>query len=238
MKLATAPASAYRSARSERVRGSMQPQEYAILQELIRELRPQRTLEVGMANGESSNVFCQWARDRGGEPHVAIDPFQSAPDGWNGEGLKLLERQGLRPFLELIEDFDYCALPRLVESGRRFDCILIDGWHSFDYTLIDLFYADLLLEPQGVVAVHDTGWAAVHKALMFLETHKPYERLSPPPTVHYRSLLPKVLRRIRNALAGREGRQQVKARREKWLTLAAYRKREEHQVPDNFFHAF
>lgn len=74
---------------------------------------------------------------------------------------------GLSSYLELLEEFDYIALPRLVAEQRSLDFILIDGWHSFDYTLIDMFYADILLRPGGVLTVHDTGWPSVYKACKF-----------------------------------------------------------------------
>ena len=37
---------------------------------------------------------------------------------------------------------DTVALPRLVEQGKRIQFCFIDGLHTFDYTMIDAFYAD------------------------------------------------------------------------------------------------
>ncbi|MDP7348125.1 MAG: class I SAM-dependent methyltransferase, partial [Phycisphaeraceae bacterium] len=141
----------------------MRSEEYAALERLLRDVRPRTTLEIGMATGGSSIEICKTLRDVGGETHVAIDPYQSDPDGWNNQGINNVKAAGFDGLLEPIADFDYLALPKLVEQGRRFDFVLIDGWHSFDYTLVDLFYADLLLNVDGVVAIHDTGWPAVHR---------------------------------------------------------------------------
>ncbi len=137
---------------SVKAREGMRSEEYAALERLLRDVRPKTTLEIGMATGGSSIEICKTLRDVGGETHVAIDPYQSDPDGWNNQGINNVKAAGFDGLLEPIADFDYLALPKLVEQGRRFDFVLIDGWHSFDYTLVDLFYADLLLNVDGVVA--------------------------------------------------------------------------------------
>src|SRR5437660_1035804 len=113
----------------------MRSEEYARLKELLLEVKPAATLEIGMANGGSTQVICEVLRDSDGR-HTAIDPFQNAKEGWSGQGLERLRQHGLLEYCELIEDFDYLALPRLVAAKKSYDFILIDGWHSFDYTMI------------------------------------------------------------------------------------------------------
>jgi predicted O-methyltransferase YrrM len=223
----------------DRKPGSMKPEEYARLERLLDEVKPSRTLEIGMANGQSAAIFCRYLRDRQiNTRHVAIDPFQSSDDGWKGAGLSLIRDQRLEEYIELIEDFDYLALPRLVAQGARFDFVLIDGYHTFDYTLLDIFYADMLLRTPGVLVAHDSGWPAVYKALRFLEAYKPYERLGPALVVHNTSLFGRLARRISVALAGGEARSQAAQRRTDWHSLAAYRKRGNHLVPEGFFVEF
>jgi hypothetical protein len=80
---------------------------------------------------------------------------------------------------ELIEEPSHTALPQLLRMGRRFDFILIDGWHSFDYAFVDYFYADLLLNDGGLLLIDDAQGAQVHQVCRFVETHKPYQRLGP-----------------------------------------------------------
>jgi len=221
-----------------RDKGSMRPEEYAILDRLVRHCRPTETLEIGMANGGSTVVICRALRETGGVRHTAVDPFQRHPEYWASRGLKRVQAASLDSIFELIEDFDFIALPRLLEQGRVFDFVLIDGWHSFDHTMIDLFYADRLLRDGGVLAVHDTGWPAVHKACRFLETHKPYERLSPPIGLVIPSIAGRAVRRARQVLAGSEARADARRRRAEWFSLAAYCKLRSHQVADDFFEPF
>ncbi|MAG56152.1 MAG: hypothetical protein CMJ83_07670 [Planctomycetes bacterium] len=210
---------------------SMRPSEYACLREVLRDLKPKRTLEIGMANGTSTLVCCQIVREVGGERHTAVDPFQSKENGWKGQGIKKVQEAGFGDLLEVVEDFDYNALPMLVKEGRKFDFVLIDGYHSFDYTFLDMFYADLLLEKGGVLACHDTGYPCVFKALRFLETHKPYERIGPPIAQMYASPARKVLRRLGQVVFGTMA--EAKERREVWHALGAWKKLDDHQVAED-----
>src|SRR5688500_11406921 len=45
---------------------------------MVRRLRPQLTVEVGMANGLSSLFIAEALRDNGQGRHIAVDPFQFA----------------------------------------------------------------------------------------------------------------------------------------------------------------
>lgn len=216
----------------------MRPQEYERIRELLEAHQPKRTLEIGMANGDSAVEICRYLANVEGASHVAVDPFQTAPEGWDSRGIQAVEDAGFIHLLELKNEPDYIALPKLVEAGRRFDFILIDGWHSFDYTLIDIFFADLLLKPGGVLAVHDTGWPNVYKACRFLSTHKPYELLSPPPAVEIKPLIGRLARRALPLVRGPAFARQQQARRNQWFSIAAYRKIGDHQVPDAFYRAF
>jgi hypothetical protein len=211
---------------------SMRPSEYACLRDVLRELKPKRTLEIGMANGTSSLVCCQILKETGGERHTAVDPFQSKPDGWKGKGIEKVREAGLGDFLEVKEDYNYNALPNLVQEGRRYDFVLIDGYHSYDYTFIDMFYADLLLRPGGILACHDTGYPCVYQALRFLEVHKPYERVGPPIAVMLDSPVKKIARRLGSIVRGPKAVAEAKARRTVWHSLGVWRKLEDHQAPE------
>ena len=182
--------------------------------------------------------ICAHLRRHSGGLHTAIDPSQFAADGWRGRGALRLERAGLSAHLEVIDKPDYLALPEMVAAGRRFDFVLIDGWHAFDYTQLDLFYADLLLRPGGVLAIHDTNWPAVYRACRFLETHKPYERIGPPIHATYSSLVARVSRRVGQVIRGPAAMRAARSRRCEWFALAAYRKRADHRVPNEYYAEF
>jgi predicted O-methyltransferase YrrM len=216
----------------------MSQQEYERIRELLIDLRPERTLEIGMANGGSSVAICRVLKEIGKGKHIAIDPFQNSPKGWAGRGVENIRRFGLTDVFELIENLDYLALPRLVEERHTFDFILIDGWHSFDYTLLDFFYSDLLLRDGGVLAIHDTSQPAVFKVCGFIDTHKAYELISPPAHILIENLTGRIERRLSQVLAGPAAMREAHQRRTRWHMLVAYRKTESRQVPDDFYAAF
>jgi predicted O-methyltransferase YrrM len=125
-----------------------------------------RTLEVGMAYGASSLAICEGLRGRDGARHVAMDPFQQ--HSYDGMGPLIVERAGFNDMFEFYEDYSYRVLPRLVDEGRVFDFIFIDGDHLFDSVLLDFFYADKLLRKGGFVVLHDMDWPSTRKAISFI----------------------------------------------------------------------
>jgi predicted O-methyltransferase YrrM len=132
-----------------------------------------RTLEVGCALGLSSLHICSALRGRPGASHVIIDPFQTAH--WHGLGIKHLEDAGV-DFFKLLEVKSEFALPRQLEEGEgRFDFIFVDGWHTFDHTLLDCFYATRLLHVGGYLAIDDVTLPSVGQVVAFLKAYPCYE---------------------------------------------------------------
>lgn len=134
-----------------------------------------RGLEVGMACGVSTLAILAGIADRAGTSLISIDPNQQRI--WRGAGRRAVERAGFAERHRLIERPSYLALPELVSGGMTLDFVYIDGWHTFDYTLIDFFFADRMLRPGGIVAFNDCSWPAIDKTIRFVEKHRKYEEL-------------------------------------------------------------
>jgi predicted O-methyltransferase YrrM len=149
------------------------------LYEMIRRANPSVVLEVGMAFGVSSLAILSALRDgdRNGKL-ISIDPFQTA-SRYKGCGSAAIARAGLSGQHELIEDYDYNALPRLMASNTEIDFAYIDGWHTFDYTLLDWWYVDKMLTVDGIVAFNDCQFRAVKKVIRFILTHRKYAEIDP-----------------------------------------------------------
>jgi predicted O-methyltransferase YrrM len=131
------------------------------------------TLEVGCAYGLSSLFICSALQGRNGASHTIIDPFQNI--AWDGVGIINLEEAGLR-FFNLIEIKSEFALPQLLEKLEgQFDFIFIDGWHTFDHTLLDCFYATRLLRVGGCLAIDDVSFPSVRRVVDFLQNYPCYE---------------------------------------------------------------
>ncbi|MEH2419379.1 MAG: class I SAM-dependent methyltransferase [Nostoc sp.] len=132
-----------------------------------------KTLEVGCAYGLSSLNICLAIRERVGASHTIIDPFQNIH--WDGVGIRNLDEAGI-DFFDLIQVKSEFALPRLLEEKEgEFDFIFIDGWHTFDHTLIDAFYASRLLRVGGYLVVDDISLPSVKRVVNFLKNYPCYE---------------------------------------------------------------
>ena len=148
------------------------------LHALVKAARPVRTLEVGLAYGLSALAICQALEDNGQGHHTAIDPMQHGR--WKSIGLENLNRAGLDGRLEFLEERSHRALPRLEAEGRRFDFAFIDGWHLFDYALVDFFHVDRMLEVGGYVVLDDLWMPSMRKVVSYISRNRPYERVGIP----------------------------------------------------------
>jgi predicted O-methyltransferase YrrM len=127
------------------------------------------TLEIGMACGTSAALLAHLHRTRGeagAHQHVAIDPFQHELDE---AGVTLLHGEELQDFVQLIREPSYIALPALLQAGRQFDLIYVDGSHHFEDVMIDFIYSLHLLTDGGIMAFDDSTWTDVAKVLRFVE---------------------------------------------------------------------
>jgi predicted O-methyltransferase YrrM len=137
-----------------------------------------KTLEVGCAFGLSSLHICEALRNRSGASHVIIDPKQI--DVWHGVGITHLERAGIG-FFDFICEPSELALPDLLRSrSESFDLIFIDGWHTFDQTMLDMFYANRLVRLGGYIVIDDCNWKSVAAAVSYYSNYPAYERLREP----------------------------------------------------------
>lgn len=137
--------------------------------------RPLVALEVGMAFGTSALAILTAMKESGHGRLISIDPAQTS--GWNNSGVAAVAKAGLSGLHELIEDYDYKALPKLLDAGTAVDFAYIDGWHTFDYTLLDWWYIDRMLPVGGVVAFNDCNWPAVDRAIRFMLSHRRYAEI-------------------------------------------------------------
>jgi predicted O-methyltransferase YrrM len=149
-----------------------------LFQQLIKEHNFNQTLEIGMAYGLSSMFICQAHQDKGLGSHIAIDPFQSSE--WKSVGLLNVSKAGLSEYFHFYEEFSYEVLPRLLNQGEKIDFAFIDGSHHFDYTLVDFFYIDKLLEVGGYVVFDDIWMPGIRKALYFILRNRMYELVKNP----------------------------------------------------------
>ena len=163
--------------KERKVTGAVPREDALILQEMVRLVKAKTTLETGVAFGLSTLAICETLKEtaRGEAKHYGVDPEQNTAHG--GAALANLKRAGLDSAFELLEGPSHLMLPKLLEKGVVLDLAFIDGWHTFDYTLLDFFYIDKMLRPGGVVLLHDRSWPSKHKMIRFIMTHRRYKEL-------------------------------------------------------------
>lgn len=141
--------------------------------DLITRNRPRKTLEIGCAFGISSLFICDALRRTESDfVHIIIDPFQH--EDWHGIGVGNLEKAGFSGRYHLIEKRSEIALPELLDSGEKFDFAFIDGWHTFDQTLVDFFYLNKMLNTNGLIVFDDAKWRSVRRVVRHALTYPCY----------------------------------------------------------------
>ncbi|HKG21226.1 MAG TPA: class I SAM-dependent methyltransferase [Blastocatellia bacterium] len=145
----------------------------ALLYDLVRRHGLSRTIEIGMAYGMSALFICQALKDNGAGSHTAIDPAQDA--SWGSIGRLNIERAGLGGRFRFFPGTSHEVLPRLLLEKESFDFAFVDGMHLFDYTLVEFFYLDKMLEAGGYIAFDDIGLPSVRKAVSFILRNRAYE---------------------------------------------------------------
>lgn len=146
----------------------------ALLHRVIKTLRPRVGIEVGLAFGISTLYILEALEETGGQKLIGMDPAQH-DNHWRGGGLHNIREAGYESLYEFHENASQQVLPALVGEGQRIDFAFIDGWHTFDHTLIDFFYIDQMLNAGGVVVFDDVGYPAIKRVCDFIVTNRDYE---------------------------------------------------------------
>jgi len=151
-------------------------EECEALYRVLRERKPKRVIEIGMAYGVSGLTILTALEENGEGTLTSVDPYP----GWESArkaALHNIERAGLSARHTHIHDASERVLPKLCADGERADFVHIDGHHGFDHAFIDFFYADLLVNVGGIIAFDDSGWRSVNKVIRYLLRHRKYQEL-------------------------------------------------------------
>lgn len=168
-------------------------EEGLLLQKIIRDTKAAVCVDIGLGYGVSSLFICDALAKTPDARLITIDPKQLSPEkgiGYlirkekKGIGLNNLKKAGYEEMIKFYEAPSHLVLPKLEDQGARIDFAFIDGWHTFDYSLLDFFYVDRLLRVGGVVAIHDTNRSAIRKVCRFIVTNRSYSVFPPQKNKH------------------------------------------------------
>jgi predicted O-methyltransferase YrrM len=158
----------------DRITGGIHRDEADLVARITDDVDPKVSIEVGLGYGFSALTICASGhRPKSERRHIIFDPHQTSY--WAGRGLQHLIDAGFGSIVELHEEPSYRGLTRLEIEGVRADLAFVDGWHTFDYVLVDFFLIDKMLRPQGVVMFDDADWPSVRPVVRFAVSNLGYE---------------------------------------------------------------
>jgi predicted O-methyltransferase YrrM len=161
--------------RHEIGRWSLTPRRGRMLGDLCRADGVKATLEIGMAWGLSTLYILEALADAHPDAscHVVMDPYEG--ERFHDGGLGAVRDAGAEQMLEFYREPSEIVLPRLLERGRQFDLVFIDGDHRFDGVFVDAVLANKLLKPGAVMVLDDAWFDPVFLTCKFLESNYGYE---------------------------------------------------------------
>jgi predicted O-methyltransferase YrrM len=153
---------------------NMAEEDCELITAAIQTSKPRISLEVGFGCGVSTLFVCDALAANGTESkHIVIDPNQSTI--FRNIGLQNIRRAGYEHLIELHEITSELALPKLLAAGTRIQTAIIDGWHTFDHTLVDFFYVNKMLEVGGIVIFDDANFPSILRLTEHIKTYPAYE---------------------------------------------------------------
>lgn len=151
-----------------------------------------KVLDIGVGKGVSTTLFSSICE----KEVIGIDPYQTIEHQGSCEIL-CVALDIKRPVIiekMSIECFNENAL-----IEEKFDFIFIDGYHTFDATLVDLLIVEDKLKDGGLIAFHDCYYRSKQKVVNFVLKNRDYELLSKRPKAE-RGLVKRIVRCLFHAL--------------------------------------
>jgi predicted O-methyltransferase YrrM len=153
---------------------AIKTEEAKFIYDFVKDNQIKKTLEIGFAFAKSAAHIIAASNSK----HIACDPFQG---NYNSMGLSNIEKLRFKELLEFYPDYSHNILPLLLKENRNFEFIFIDGDHKFDGIFIDFYYADLLLNKEGYILLHDTWMRSTRLVESFIKTNrKDYKHIKTP----------------------------------------------------------
>jgi len=143
-----------------------------IIYNLMLREKPERTIEIGMAQGRSALMFAACHRlleHDGTHQHIVIDPFQSSD--WDNTAVLQLKTAQLLDYVKVYEMPSSKCLPLLIRDGASFDLAYVDGSHLFEDVFVDFYFLYELISVGGIILFDDSTFPDVRKVIRFIENN-------------------------------------------------------------------
>ncbi len=162
--------------RSYDLHSHTRPEQCAFLQKIIKEIKPKRSLEIGLAYGISTLAILEALSSTSNQfHHTIVDPYQSKY--WHSIGLEYIKKSGLGEQVTFYEKFSFEILPDLCKKGERLQFAYIDSTKVFDILLVDFFFITRMLDINGVIVLDDCSFPGIRKLARFIAMHPSFKVL-------------------------------------------------------------
>jgi predicted O-methyltransferase YrrM len=155
------------------IHGNIGPESGKVIQRAIETTRPRMGLEVGLAFGISTLYILDAMQLYGGGFLTGMDPAQHDAN-WRGGGVHNVKRAGFADRYFFYEEPSQIVLPRLTAASTHIQFAFIDGWHTFDHTLVDFFFMDRMLDVGGIIVIDDVGYPSIRRLCHFILSNRGY----------------------------------------------------------------
>lgn len=145
------------------------PEEGMWIYNLCRQLKPEKTAEVGLAYGYSTIYILAALHANGFGSHIAIDPYQSY---FHDIGVHQPEKVDMTAAFRWICEKSVPAIADLARSGEFFDFIFIDGSHRFDDALVDFTISAEVCAMDGHIILDDMWMPPIQRAVSFIRNNR------------------------------------------------------------------
>jgi predicted O-methyltransferase YrrM len=142
------------------------------LQKMVKEAKPEQSLEIGLAYGISTLAILDELKNSGNPyRHIVIDPFQ---DSWQNIGLLNIERAGFSDHVTFERKFSDQVIPKLYYENYRIQFAYIDSTKVLDILMTDVYFITKILNVNGLLVLDDCGFPGIRILVRFLSQHPSY----------------------------------------------------------------
>ena len=130
-------------------------------------------LEIGMEYGINSTFILlgldKLASNKNLSPKlVSIDEYQESR--WHNFGIKLIKLNNFEKYHKMYIEPSYLLLPKLLDADK-YDLIFISGWHNFEYILLCVLFASMLVKVDGYIVINNMYNNRVNKCINYIDNN-------------------------------------------------------------------
>lgn len=144
------------------------------LQEIFEEVKPTKSLEIGLAYGISAMFILEMHKkyNNKDKAHTIVEPYP-----WSGIAEYNIEKAGLTNLANYKYETSDNVVPRMYYEGERIQFAYVDTTKVFDVVLTDFYFIDKILDVNGVVIFDDCGGSCpgIQRVARFVASLPHYE---------------------------------------------------------------